>query len=141
MRAPAEPLRGRSTQPRVLTIDDNRQVRITLCAMLRSWDLECFSAGDGDEGYRRVLDLRPDIVITDLIMPASSGFEFLRKMQDLSPSDRPSVIILSGSLDDVNTQQHPALKTADYLLKKPIQPFCLHDCVSRSLARRGRVCW
>ena len=139
MRATLEQLCISSKQPRVLTIDDNPQFRRTLCAMLTSWDLECFAARDGDEGFRRVVELRPDIVITDLIMPGFNGFAFLTMLQELRPPDRPSVIILSGSLDDVNTQRHPALKIADYLLAKPIKPQFLHDCLAHSLARRAQV--
>ncbi|MCE9672939.1 chemotaxis-specific protein-glutamate methyltransferase CheB [Myxococcus stipitatus] len=79
----------------VLVIDDSAQNRRTLTSMLESSDdvRVLDRAADGEEGLRKVLELRPDVVTLDLEMPRLGGFTFLRLLMRTAPT--PVIVISS----------------------------------------------
>lgn len=85
-------------------------------------------AGDGIEAVRLTEVLQPDIIITDMRMPAADGVELLRILNDRFPDIR--TIVISG-YDDFNYARH-ALKyrVIDYLLK-PIDPVELNATLQK----------
>jgi two-component system chemotaxis response regulator CheB len=82
---------------RVMVVDDSDAARATLVEILRSApDVEVvLSTGDGEEGLRRAIQDRPDVVCLDLEMPRMDGFTFLRLLMGRSPT--PVVVISSNS--------------------------------------------
>lgn len=121
------------SRPCILVVEDNTQMREMICALVRSWDMECLTADNGRMGYRLTLDEGPDLVITDLIMPDGDGFEFLTRLSEMHAEQKPPVIVLSGSLQEACRSTHHLLRSASYLLNKPLDPVCLFDCISRLL--------
>jgi two-component system, chemotaxis family, chemotaxis protein CheY len=107
---------------KILVIDDEPEVRRTICRMLEHLGvISIFEAEDGDSGYREVLSSRPDIVLCDVHMEPVDGQEFLKRIRG-SESDwvrEQPVLILSGDhlLDTVRvaTQRH-----ADGYIVKPM---------------------
>ena len=78
---------------RVVVADDSAYVRKVIKEMLtRSGGIEVVgSARDGDEALALVEELRPDVVICDLIMPGTDGVEFIRRQMSIRPL--PIVIV------------------------------------------------
>ncbi|MDP4097150.1 response regulator [Paenibacillus sp. P96] len=107
---------------KVLLVDDEHWNR-DMIRSLGEWDhigLQIVGeAGDGIEAVRLTEALEPEIVITDMRMPAADGVELLRILKERFPEIR--TIVISG-YDDFNYAKH-ALKyrSVDYLLK-PIDP-------------------
>jgi len=59
---------------RVLIADDYEAVRVGLCTLLRSVDIEaCAQATNGEEAVEKSIQLRPDLIILDISMPGMSG--------------------------------------------------------------------
>jgi CheY-like chemotaxis protein len=71
---------------KILIIDDVPGLRRTVHGMLRHGGHEVFEAGDGSEGIRMFEAYRPDVVITDLVMPGKEGIETIL---DLRRRSRP----------------------------------------------------
>lgn len=86
---------------RVLVIDDSAYNRRTITKMLEAMDgVQVIGyACDGEEGLRKALDLRPDLVTLDLEMPRMDGFTFLRIIMQNRPTP---VIVVSARSDDQN---------------------------------------
>jgi two-component system chemotaxis response regulator CheB len=82
---------------RVLVIDDSAHNRRTLKRLLESEsDVQVVDwALDGEEGLRKVLSLRPDVVTVDLEMPRMGGYTFLRLLRGAAPT--PAIVISSHS--------------------------------------------
>src|SRR6266478_2289125 len=77
--APSRPLR-------VLIADDYEAVRLGLCAILRSVDIEvCGQAKNGEEAVEKSIQLRPDLIILDISMPGLGGIEAARQIRVLLP--------------------------------------------------------
>jgi DNA-binding NarL/FixJ family response regulator len=71
---------------RVLIADDYEAVRLGLCAMLRSADIEvCAQAKNGEEAVEKSIQLRPDLIILDISMPGIGGVEAARQIRILLP--------------------------------------------------------
>ena len=81
----------------VLVIDDSAHNRRTLKLLLESEsDVQVLDwAADGEEGLRKVLELRPDVVTVDLEMPRMGGYTFLRLLRSTAPT--PAIVISSHS--------------------------------------------
>jgi two-component system chemotaxis response regulator CheB len=84
---------------RVLVIDDSAFNRRTIVKMLESLpNVEVVGyACDGEEGLRKVIDLRPDLITLDLEMPRMDGFTLLRIVMQKQPTP---IIVVSSRSDD-----------------------------------------
>jgi two-component system, chemotaxis family, chemotaxis protein CheY len=82
---------------RILVVDDNLLIRTLLREILSSAGHEVIAeARDGDEAITRAVDLRPDLVTLDLVMPRRDGLSTLAQIRHLNP--RARVIICSAWL-------------------------------------------
>jgi two-component system chemotaxis response regulator CheB len=88
-----------SAKVRVLVIDDSAFNRRSIVKMLESLpNVEVIGyACDGEDGLRKVLDLRPDLITLDLEMPRMDGFTLLRIVMQKQPTP---IIVVSSRSDD-----------------------------------------
>ena len=89
-----------SGKVRVLVIDDSAFNRRTIIRILEALpDVEVIGyAGDGEEGLRKIIDLRPDLITLDLEMPRMDGFTLLRIVMLKQPT--PIIVVSSRSGDE-----------------------------------------
>jgi two-component system, OmpR family, response regulator len=112
-------------QPRVLVIDDEEAIRSALSRALGTEGLAIELAENGEEGLRRALGERYDLVILDLLMPSMDGQAVLRQLL----RDRPEqVVLVLSCLADVQSKVDCfELGARDYLAK----PFSLAELIAR----------
>src|SRR4029450_13142981 len=84
---------------RILVVDDDPGIRASLAVLLQSWGFETLQASDASEATRLVERHDPDIVITDLVMPETSGLDLLRKLKTGDPHRPVLLITAQGSID------------------------------------------
>jgi DNA-binding NarL/FixJ family response regulator len=103
---------------RVLLADDHQVIIDGLKALLSSEDdLEVIGqATDGLQVVPRVLELKPDVVVLDLMMPGLGGLEVARQMRDRAPATK--VIILSMHSNDAYVVEALRNGAAGYVLKQ-----------------------
>jgi DNA-binding NtrC family response regulator len=82
-----------------LVVDDDPGIRASLGVLLQSWGFETVQASNVTEATRMVERHDPDIVITDLVMPESSGLDLLRKLKAGDPHRPVLLITAQGSID------------------------------------------
>lgn len=101
---------------RVLVIDDSAYSRRTITRMLEEMpEVEVIGyASNGEEGMRRILDLRPDMVTLDLEMPVMDGFTLLRIIMSRNPLP---VIVISSRSDDERVFKALELGALDFIAK------------------------
>ena len=80
---------------RVLIVEDEPSTRLGLTELVRTWGFTTDSAGDGEEALQRITVFRPNIIISDLVMPRMGGLELLRALKDVS--DRSAELHVLGS--------------------------------------------
>lgn len=120
---------------RVMVVDDHPVVRHGLVAILR-WepDLDIVGeAADGAEALRRIVELRPDVVLLDLRLPHLSGIEVMRLARPQTPETRFLVL----TTYDTDEYIAPALAAgANGYLLKDAEPDELSRAI-RDLMRGG----
>ena len=79
---------------KILVIDDKEQLRDLLKKMLTRDGHQVFMAQDGEEGVRSFYQFKPDLIITDIIMPNKDGIEVI--MEFLNANPELPIIAISG---------------------------------------------
>ena len=102
---------------RVLIVDDEKSMRITLAEFLRKEGYEIDSASDAFEAFQMLNESEYDIVVTDIIMPRITGIELLEKIRE--KSETIQIIIMTGE-PTVETAVKAVQKGANDYLTKPI---------------------
>ncbi|MBI4943638.1 MAG: SpoIIE family protein phosphatase [Actinobacteria bacterium] len=112
--------------PHVLVVDDNADMREYLVSLL-SPTYDVAVAGDGLAALERVRERRPDLVVSDVMMPGLDGFGLLQKLRgDDATADVP-VILLSARAGDEATVEGLDAGADDYLVK----PFSARELTAR----------
>ncbi len=117
----------------ILLVEDDREMRSLLCDEL--WDLgyQLREAPSGDDALRAVLDSPPDLIITDLRMPAG-GFDYVARLRTFAPS---CPIILITSFGDAKTKARALEEGVAAYFDKPLRVAELKAEVKRLLDHRG----
>src|SRR5712691_7778067 len=116
--------------PRVLIIEDDADSRRAMAELFARENWKVFEAGDGDAGVNLAVQHRPEVILCDLLMPKSNGFQVCRTIrQQLQPT---KIIVISGR--DYPVDRASALEAgADEYLLKPITWELLCDAIDRLL--------
>ena len=85
----------------ILIVDDDRQMRRTLDAALRSWNYTCLQAENISEATQIFAAEEPGIVLLDIDLPDGSGLDFLTEIKDRKPET--IVVMITGSVDVKST--------------------------------------
>jgi DNA-binding response OmpR family regulator len=123
--------------PKVLVIDDDPVIVELLRVNFEIEGFEVLSAGDGREGYDRARSDRPDVVLSDIMMPRFDGLQLLTKLKRDPITRALPVILLSAKAQNAEVQQGLDLGADDYVTK-PFDPLELIDRVNAVLARARR---
>jgi len=111
---------------RVLLVEDELSLASIVRDALETQDFEVTIASDGAEGLHRYFDLRPDILVVDVMMPKMSGFEMVKSIRQ-SDKETPILFLTAKTtVDDVVTGFN--LGADDYLKK----PFAIPELVART---------
>ncbi|MBV8781138.1 MAG: response regulator, partial [Phycisphaerae bacterium] len=105
------------TQPLVLVVDDEPGVRdMVTRSLVANGDIRAVTAADGEEGLRRARELRPDLILLDVMMPKLDGWAVLTALKsDPALADIPVVMLTM-----VNEQEMGYVLGASEYLTKPI---------------------
>jgi DNA-binding NarL/FixJ family response regulator len=123
---------------RVLIVDDHAVVREGLRTFLQLQDgIDVIGeAADGEQAVHRALELEPDVILMDLVMPQLDGIGAMRELRRRASASR--VIVLTSFLDDERLM--PALQAgaAGYLLKD-VEPAELARAVRSACADEALI--
>ncbi len=113
----------------VLVADDNSDFTMTLSSYLEKEEqIQIVGiAKDGNEAYEKALELKPDILLLDIIMPHLDGLGVLEKLGETNLEKSPLVIILSAVGQDKITQKAISLGAQYYIVK----PFDINVLIKR----------
>lgn len=92
------------TPTRVLIVDDHAILRMGLASLLSSKkDIEVVGdAANGPEGIRRAIELKPDVVVMDLMMPSMGGAEATARLLEKAPDAKVLIITTFDTSDGID---------------------------------------
>lgn len=112
---------------RLLIADDDDAIRRLLALELRAAGAEISEARDGDEAVARTLELRPDGVFLDVLMPKQNGFEALA---ELRARGYTGLAVMVTALGD-EARAFEAGERPDFVLPKPFRHQEVRACLER----------
>ncbi len=118
----------------ILVVDDDPDIARFVEVNLRSAGYDVAVAGDGEEALEKASELRPDLVLLDVMMPRIDGFEVAQRLRKNPRTTNTSIIMLTAkalSADKVTGLQSGA---DDYIIK-PFDPIELLARVKGTLRR------
>jgi CheY-like chemotaxis protein len=116
-----------STIPTVYFIDDSATMREVIKIAFRRENINVVACHDAAAALAEIETARPDIVITDVIMPDKDGYDVCQHIKSHPALAKTPVILMSGVVNRAVAEKAFAVK-ADELLRKPFQP---QDLIAR----------
>lgn len=116
-----------STTPTVYFIDDSATMREVIKIAFRRENIHVVACHDAATALTEIETARPDIVITDVIMPDKDGYDVCQHIKSHPQLAKTPVILMSGVVNRAVAERAFAVK-ADELLRKPFQP---QDLIAR----------
>ena len=104
---------------RVVVIDDHRDVALAIDFALKTLGHEVRVAHDAVSGLRAVIELQPDIVLIDIVMPLVDGWQLARSIRALQLPSSPRLIAMSGFASTAE-RERSAAEGFERHLAKPI---------------------
>ena len=109
----------RRRAPRVLLVDDNLQVMAVMRELLSSRGYDIVAVPSVEAAQAEILRQPPDLILSDVLMPGKSGYEFCREVKE-DPRTRLIPFVLITGLTDRESKLEGIEAGADDFLNKPI---------------------
>lgn len=121
-----------SNKKRILIIEDNDESIFYYDKYLIDKGYELIFAKDGKEGFKRIFQILPEIIIMDLKLPKMTGFEILRRIKNNIETCAIPVIIVT-ELDDFPGK---SMYNYEYIFQKPVDINDLKSAINQLIRRK-----
>src|SRR5256714_8375565 len=131
---PPCPARGVEVPETILVVDDDPDIARFVEVNLRSVGYDVLVASDGEEALTRAEELRPDLVLLDVMMPRADGFEVAQRLRRNPRTANTSIIMLTAKALSSDKVLGLTSGADDYIIK-PFDPIELLARVKTTLRR------
>lgn len=125
-----------ATKKKVLLVDDDEEIIASMKIALESRGYHVLTANDGNAGLALVERDRPDLMITDMMMPKRSGFLVLEKLRTCDDTSKNvmKVIMVTGNEGNRHKEYAQQLGVDDYI-RKPFAMERLIEAVEKLIGK------
>ncbi|MGB0387411.1 MAG: ATP-binding protein [Ardenticatenaceae bacterium] len=116
----------------ILVVDDGLENRLLLSNMLQPLGFEIVLAENGQQEVDLARQIKPDLILTDLMMPVMNGFEAVKEIRKTPQIQEVPIIAVSASVFDMD-QEKSRLAGCDGFVPKPVDQKQLLGFISRLL--------
>jgi len=120
---------------RILLIEDEEIIVDLLQKKLEKEGYEVTVTVDGEMGIEKMKEIRPNLVLLDIVMPKMGGFEVMEKMREDDILKNIPVIIISNSGQPVELDRAKELGARDWLIKAEFDPQEVVDKVVKQIGK------
>jgi CheY-like chemotaxis protein len=121
-----------SAARKILVVEDDEDQRELMRRALTRQGYDVTAAADGIEAYELALSLRPDLIITDVYMPAADGAHLVRRVRDTEGLAGTPILVTTGY--GTGSAALTLSQGADAYEPKPVDPAALLETVRRLLS-------
>lgn len=118
----------------LLLADDSVTIQKVVGISLANEDIELVTVDNGDDAVTRAREVRPDIVLADIVMPGKNGYEVCEALKSDPALAQMPVLLLTGTFEAFDAER-ARQAGADGHITKPFEAQALVDQVSQLLAR------
>ena len=87
---------------RVLVVEDEEDIRRLISIKLKSAGYEVATANDGEEELAAAVRDKPDLLVSDVMMPKKDGYAMVREIREALGSEAPAIIMLTARGQDTD---------------------------------------
>lgn len=120
-------------QKTILVVEDDKFLRELITRKLSEEGYTTLEAIDGEEGFKKIKEEKPDLVLLDLILPGMDGFEVLAGIKQNPQSSSTPVIIFSNLGQTEDVEKGMKLGATDYMVKAHFTPVEIIEKVRKVL--------
>ncbi|SEB08976.1 response regulator transcription factor [Marinobacterium iners] len=113
--------------PRVLVVDDEPNILLSLEFLMQQAGFEVTTAEDAEQAQVLISQQVPDLILLDISLPGMSGFDLLEELRADEATRSLPVVMLTAHGREVEKEKGMALGASDYITK----PFSTRELVSR----------
>lgn len=126
-----------SSQLHILVVEDDPQTLEVFRAAFQQWNLavDCTTMASALEALMDISTLKPDLLLTDLMMPGVNGFELLRTLRGNADFSSMVMVAMTG-LSAEEVKERGELPSNTLTVQKPVDMKWLHGFVSAMLVVR-----
>jgi DNA-binding response OmpR family regulator len=118
---------------KVMIVDDNKDIRTSVHQILEICGYEVIEAEDGVDCLKQLEQVRPDLVILDIMMPGLNGWDVVARIKQNERWNTIPIVFLTAKGDDMSMGL-AGLASEEYIVK-PFDVKKLMECVDRILQR------
>ena len=107
---------------KILVIDDDQMLLKLLSSELEKIGFVVDVALDGEEGLRKVRDVRPDVILLDIVLPKLDGMSMLKKLKQDPQTASIPVVMLTNLQTNESVAEAVEAGSAEYLVKVHYTP-------------------
>lgn len=133
------PAAGNPEDKLILIVDDDESVWDVLYYIVRKEGFRVEKASDGVEAMEKARLLQPALIILDLMLPVSGGFEVLRELQAENTSGIPIILVSGRRMDQSTLEMLRNESNVKGFLEKPVKPQVLAALLHSLLKTRPRA--
>jgi DNA-binding response OmpR family regulator len=119
----------------ILVVEDETFLVKIYTVKLKKEGFDVSIATDGEQAVKMASEIKPDIILLDLILPKMNGFEALEKMRQDPNLKKTPVIVLSNLGQDEDIKRAESLGATDYLVKAN---FSIQEVIAKIRATLGQ---
>ena len=105
---------------KILLVEDDKSLREIYGVRLLAEGYDIVSAGDGEEALAMAIKDRPDLIVSDVMMPKISGFDMLDILRSTTETKNIKVIMMTALSSEDQRQRGVALGADRYLVKSQV---------------------
>ena len=126
---------GLMSQAKILIIEDEAAIRDMLKFTLMASNYDVSEAVNAEEGWKLALDITPDIILLDWMMPGTSGVELAKRLRQNDKTASIPIIMLTARGEEEDQVQGFDAGADDYVVK-PFSPRALVARIKANLRRQ-----
>ena len=123
----------------ILIVDDDLHTRQLYVSLLTPFGHQVLEAGDGKEGLEQARSRKPDLIISDVLMPTMNGYEFVTSLRESPGFETVPVIFHSASFLDHETRSLGVTCGVSLVIPKPCDPETALKIVHQALGTEVAV--
>lgn len=120
---------------KILLVEDEEVLLNLLAKKLSNEGYDVYTAIDGQEGLEKMKEIKPDLILLDILMPRKNGFEVMEEMNQDPELKKIPIIIISNSGQPVELERAKALGAKGCLVKTEFDPQEVIDVVISQIGK------
>jgi len=102
---------------KILLVDDSETILQMEQMMLKQDGYELVTARDGEEGVAKALEVKPDLILMDVLMPKMDGFEAVRRLRQRAETKSIPIVMVTTEAEMASMETGYVSGCSDYIIK------------------------